>query len=82
MKSEVISTIVGVVVCLVIGVGGIFYMFDLVKQDMRQGAQQRMDGRSYGPLDNEMADIAGVRRRPKRKQSVLPQANPVNLKFD
>ena len=76
MNNEFISTCIMAVLCIVVGVGGTWYMIDSLNQDMKQGAEERLRSNKIGPFDDAIADMAGVPRRPKRKLEPSPLANP------
>lgn len=80
MKAESVPTIVGVILCLAISAGVIYGILDQMQGKMKENATKQLDSPSVGPLDDAMADLAGVPRRPKIKFS-LPKAKPMNLDF-
>ena len=82
MKSQEISSVIGFAVCLGIGVAGIWYMIDLVRQENRAAVVKRLESNKVGPLDEAMAKMVGVTDRRKRSQKVILPTNQTPFKFD
>ena len=80
MNSDFSTTIIGGAICLALSAAGIYYIMNSLDQQMESNVQKQMDSSSYGPLDDAMADLAGVPRKPKPKL-ILPKAKPINLDF-
>ena len=81
MKTDYAQRAIGIILCLVLSGTGIFYVMNAIDQQMKENARQQMNSNSYGPLDNELADIAGVARRPKPDYG-LPESVEFDLTFD
>ena len=81
MKTDPISTAVGIVLCLALSAVGIYCIVSPVQRKMKENVRIHQESGEIGPLDDAFADLAGVPRKPK-PTIFLPEMKPIEFSFD